>query len=109
MRCISCGAEGHALTLNDASKSLIGDGTPMLRRLLSSGGISCHYEATGIEPDCGFDGTPVRFIKIQLSTNLRNLFIRDGARSKSEFAVASTVAGHMRRHLDASLLRHDVS
>lgn len=57
MRCISCGAEGRALTSNDASKSPIDAGTPTQRRRLSPGATSCHYEVAGIEPDNGFDGT----------------------------------------------------
>src|SRR5207244_3423797 len=57
MRCISCGAEGRALTLNDTSKSPFGDGTRTQRRGQSPGGISCHYEVAGIEPANGIDGT----------------------------------------------------
>jgi len=40
MRCISCGAEGRALTLNDTSKSPIDDDMLTERRRLSPGDIS---------------------------------------------------------------------
>jgi hypothetical protein len=49
MRCISCGAERRALTLNDTSKSPIDDDTLTVRRRLSPGDISCHNEVAGIE------------------------------------------------------------